>query len=255
MSKIKEIITVSDLVKKYDDFTAVNGINFKVSEGEIFGLLGPNGAGKTTTVEILEGLRKPSSGFAEIDGINIEKNTKAVKKIIGVQLQECSFFDKLTLFEIIEMFSVFYSSRPDIKNILEKVGLIEKRKSYYKTLSGGQKQRLSIAVALVNDPKVLFLDEPTTGLDPQARRNMWDLIENIRNSGKTIIITTHYMEEAEKLCDRVAIIDTGQIVTIDTPKALIKKLLDSGFEVEEKLQNATLEDVFINLTGKSLREN
>lgn len=255
MSKIKEIITVSDLVKKYDDFTAVNGINFKVSEGEIFGLLGPNGAGKTTTVEILEGLRKPSSGFAEIDGINIEKNTKAVKKIIGVQLQECSFFDKLTLFEIIEMFSVFYSSRPDIENILEKVGLIEKRKSYYKTLSGGQKQRLSIAVALVNDPKVLFLDEPTTGLDPQARRNMWDLIENIRNSGKTIIITTHYMEEAEKLCDRVAIIDTGKIVTIDTPKALIKKLLDSGFEVEEKLQNATLEDVFINLTGKSLREN
>ena len=205
MSKIKEIITVSDLVKKYDDFTAVNGINFKVSEGEIFGLLGPNGAGKTTTVEILEGLRKPSSGFAEIDGINIEKNTKAVKKIIGVQLQECSFFDKLTLFEIIEMFSVFYSSRPDIENILEKVGLLEKRKSYYKTLSGGQKQRLSIAVALVNDPKVLFLDEPTTGLDPQARRNMWDLIENIRNSGKTIIITTHYMEEAEKLCDRVAI--------------------------------------------------
>lgn len=255
MSKIKEIITVSDLVKKYDDFTAVNGINFKVSEGEIFGLLGPNGAGKTTTVEILEGLRKPSSGFAEIDGINIEKNTKAVKKIIGVQLQECSFFDKLTLFEIIEMFSVFYSSRPDIENILEKVGLLEKRKSYYKTLSGGQKQRLSIAVALVNDPKVLFLDEPTTGLDPQARRNMWDLIENIRNSGKTIIITTHYMEEAEKLCDRVAIIDTGKIVTIDTPKALIKKLLDSGFEVEEKLQNATLEDVFINLTGKSLREN
>ncbi|MED5237528.1 MAG: ABC transporter ATP-binding protein [Chloroflexota bacterium] len=255
MSKIKEIITVSDLVKKYDDFTAVNGINFKVSEGEIFGLLGPNGAGKTTTVEILEGLRKPSSGFAEIDGINIEKNTKAVKKIIGVQLQECSFFDKLTLFEIIEMFSVFYSSRPNIENILEKVGLLEKRKSYYKTLSGGQKQRLSIAVALVNDPKVLFLDEPTTGLDPQARRNMWDLIENIRNSGKTIIITTHYMEEAEKLCDRVAIIDTGKIVTIDTPKALIKKLLDSGFEVEEKLQNATLEDVFINLTGKSLREN
>ena len=247
MSKIKEIITVSDLVKKYDDFTAVNGINFKVSEGEIFGLLGPNGAGKTTTVEILEGLRKPSSGFAEIDGINIEKNTKAVKKIIGVQLQECSFFDKLTLFEIIEMFSVFYSSRPDIENILEKVGLLEKRKSYYKTLSGGQKQRLSIAVALVNDPKVLFLDEPTTGLDPQARRNMWDLIENIRNSGKTIIITTHYMEEAEKLCDRVAIIDTGQIVTIDTPKTLIKKLLDSGFEVEEKLQNATLELSLIHI--------
>ncbi|MBC78029.1 MAG: ABC transporter ATP-binding protein [Chloroflexi bacterium] len=255
MSKVKEIISVNNLVKKYDDFTAVNGINFNVSQGEIFGLLGPNGAGKTTTVEILEGLRSPSSGFAEIDGIDVAKNTKAVKKIIGVQLQECSFFDKLNLFEIIEMFSVFYTSKPNIENILEKVGLLEKRKSYYKTLSGGQKQRLSIAVALVNDPKVLFLDEPTTGLDPQARRNMWELIENIRNSGKTIIITTHYMEEAEKLCDRVAIIDSGQIVTINSPKNLIKELVDSGFKVEEKIQDATLEDVFIKLTGKSLREN
>lgn len=255
MSKLKEIITVNNLVKKYDDFTAVNGINFNVSQGEIFGLLGPNGAGKTTTVEILEGLRSPSSGFAEIDGIDVAKNTKAVKKIIGVQLQECSFFDKLNLLEIIEMFSVFYSSKPNIENILDKVGLLEKRKSYYKTLSGGQKQRLSIAVALVNDPKVLFLDEPTTGLDPQARRNMWELIEDIRNSGKTIIITTHYMEEAEKLCDRVAIIDAGQIVTINSPKNLIKELVDSGFKVEEKIQDATLEDVFIKLTGKSLREN
>lgn len=255
MSKLKEIISVNNLVKKYDDFTAVNGINFNVSQGEIFGLLGPNGAGKTTTVEILEGLRSPSSGFAEIDGIDVAKNTKAVKKIIGVQLQECSFFDKLNLLEIIEMFSVFYSSKPNIENILDKVGLLEKRKSYYKTLSGGQKQRLSIAVALVNDPKVLFLDEPTTGLDPQARRNMWELIEDIRNSGKTIIITTHYMEEAEKLCDRVAIIDAGQIVTINSPKNLIKELVDSGFKVEEKIQDATLEDVFIKLTGKSLREN
>jgi len=255
MSKVKDIISVNNLVKKYDDFTAVNGINFNVSQGEIFGLLGPNGAGKTTTVEILEGLRSPSSGFAEIDGIDVAKNTKAVKKIIGVQLQECSFFDKLNLFEIIDMFSVFYTSKPNIENILEKVGLLEKRKSYYKTLSGGQKQRLSIAVALVNDPKVLFLDEPTTGLDPQARRNMWELIEDIRNSGKTIIITTHYMEEAEKLCDRVAIIDSGQIVTINSPKNLIKELVDSGFKVEEKIQDATLEDVFINLTGKSLRES
>ena len=255
MSKVKEIISVNNLVKKYDNFTAVNGINFKVGQGEIFGLLGPNGAGKTTTVEILEGLRSPTSGSAEINGIDVAKNTKAVKKIIGVQLQECSFFDKLNLFEIIEMFSVFYTSKPNIENILEKVGLLEKRKSYYKTLSGGQKQRLSIAVALVNDPKVLFLDEPTTGLDPQARRNMWELIENIRNSGKTIIITTHYMEEAEKLCDRVAIIDSGQIVTINSPKNLIKELVDSGFKVEEKIQDATLEDVFIKLTGKSLREN
>jgi len=150
---------------------------------------------------------------------------------------------------------VFYASTPNIEKILDNVGLLEKRKSYYKTLSGGQKQRLSIAVALVNDPKVLFLDEPTTGLDPQARRNMWDLIAEIRNNGKTIIITTHYMEEAEKLCDRVAIIDSGQIVKIDTPKKLIKELIDTGFKIEKKSQDATLEDVFINLTGKSLREN
>ena len=255
MSKVKEIISVNNLVKKYDNFTAVNGINFKVGKGEIFGLLGPNGAGKTTTVEILEGLRSPTSGSAEINGIDVAKNTKAVKKIIGVQLQECSFFDKLNLFEIVEMFSVFYTSKPNVGEILEKVGLLEKKKSYYKTLSGGQKQRLSIAVALVNDPKVLFLDEPTTGLDPQARRNMWELIENIRDSGKTIIITTHYMEEAEKLCDRVAIIDSGEIVTINSPNNLIRELVDSGFKVEEKIQDATLEDVFINLTGKSLRES
>jgi|TARA_B110000263_G_scaffold28652_1_gene21788 ABC-2 type transport system ATP-binding protein len=255
MSNIEVIISVKNLVKKYDNFTAVNGINFQVSKGEIFGLLGPNGAGKTTTVEILEGLRKPSSGYTEIDGLDVEKNTKEVKKIIGVQLQECSFFDKLNLFEIVEMFSVFYSTNPNIENILDKVGLLEKRNSYYKTLSGGQKQRLSIAVALVNDPKVLFLDEPTTGLDPQARRNMWDLISEIRNNGKTIIITTHYMEEAERLCDRVAIIDTGKIVKIDTPKNLIRELIDSGFKIEKKSQDATLEDVFINLTGKSLREN
>ncbi|MEC7837362.1 MAG: ATP-binding cassette domain-containing protein [Chloroflexota bacterium] len=255
MSKNQEMISVKKLVKKYDDFTAVKGIDFEVSKGEIFGLLGPNGAGKTTTVEILEGLRKPSSGYAEIDGIDVAKNTKEVKKIIGVQLQECSFFDKLSLFEIIEMFSVFYSSKPDIDDILKKVGLLEKRNSYYKPLSGGQKQRLSIAVALVNDPKVLFLDEPTTGLDPQARRNMWELIDQIRNDGKTVILTTHYMEEAESLCDRVAIIDSGEIVKIDSPKNLIRELINSGFKVQKKTQEATLEDVFINLTGKSLREN
>lgn len=248
------ILKAQNISKSYRGRKVVNGISVEVNQGEIVGLLGPNGAGKTTTVEILEGLRKPSSGYTEIDGIDVAKNTKEVKKIIGVQLQECSFFDKLNLFEIVEMFSVFYSSKPNIEKILDNVGLLEKRKSYYKTLSGGQKQRLSIAVALVNDPKVLFLDEPTTGLDPQARRNMWDLIAEIRNKGKTIIITTHYMEEAEKLCDRVAIIDSGRIVKIDTPKKLIRELIDSGFKVEKKSQDATLEDVFINLTGKSLRE-
>ncbi|MQF96739.1 MAG: ATP-binding cassette domain-containing protein [SAR202 cluster bacterium] len=248
------IINVENLVKKYDKFTAVNGVDFQVKQGEIFGLLGPNGAGKTTTVEILEGLRKATSGIASIDGIDVSKNSNGVKKIIGVQLQECSFFDKLTLYEIIEMFSVLYSTTADIDSILEKVGLIEKKKSYYKPLSGGQKQRLSIAVALVNNPKVLFLDEPTTGLDPQARRNMWDLISEIKKDGKTIILTTHYMEEAEILCDRVAIIDSGEIVKIDSPKNLIAELINSGFVTEKKYQEATLEDVFLDLTGKTLRE-
>ena len=247
------IIEVENLVKKYDKFIAVKGIDFTVKQGEIFGLLGPNGAGKTTTVEILEGLRKATSGIASIDGFDVSKNSKGVKKIIGVQLQECSFFDKLTLYEIIEMFSVLYSTNSDINSILEKVGLLEKKNSYYKPLSGGQKQRLSIAVALVNNPKVLFLDEPTTGLDPQARRNMWELISEIKD-GKTIILTTHYMEEAEILCDRVAIIDSGKIVKIDSPKNLISELLNSGFVTEKRYQEATLEDVFLDLTGKSLRE-
>ena len=248
------IIEVENLVKKYDKFIAVKGIDFTVKQGEIFGLLGPNGAGKTTTVEILEGLRKATSGIASIDGIDVSKNSKGVKKIIGVQLQECSFFDKLTLYEIIEMFSVLYSTNSDINSILEKVGLLEKKNSYYKPLSGGQKQRLSIAVALVNNPKVLFLDEPTTGLDPGSRRVLWDEIKRLREDGVTIILTTHYMEEAEILCDRVAIIDSGKIVKIDSPKNLISELLNSGFVTEKRYQEATLEDVFLDLTGKSLRE-
>jgi ABC-2 type transport system ATP-binding protein len=250
----KEIIQVENLIKKYEKFTAVNSISFNVNEGEIFGLLGPNGAGKTTTVEILEGLRKPTSGIARINGLDVNKQTNEVKKIIGVQLQECAFFDKLSLYEIIEMFSILYSTKIDVDSILAKVGLLEKKKSYYKPLSGGQKQRLSIAVGLVNNPKVLFLDEPTTGLDPQARRNMWELISKIKEDGKTIILTTHYMEEAEKLCDRVAIIDLGEIVTIDSPKNLINQLIDSGFTGEKNIREATLEDVFLNLTGKNLRE-
>ena len=199
-------------------------------------------------------MRKATSGIASIDGIDVSKNSNGVKKIIGVQLQECSFFDKLTLYEIIEMFSVLYSTTADIDSILEKVGLIEKKKSYYKPLSGGQKQRLSIAVALVNDPKVLFLDEPTTGLDPQARRNLWELIKSFQGEGKTIVLTTHYMEEAEELCDRVAIIDEGKIIKIDSPSNLIDELTKTGFKTTKKIKEATLEDVFISLTGKSLRE-
>ena len=249
------IIRVENLKKNYDDFEAVRGISFDVSKGEVFGLLGPNGAGKTTTVEILEGIRKPSSGKAIINHLDVVKDSKAVKNIIGVQLQSVNFFEMLSIYEIVELFSVLYSSKSNIDDLLKRVGLYEKKKSYFKPLSGGQKQRLSIAVALVNNPKVLFFDEPTTGLDPQARRNMWDLIKSFQKDGKTIVLTTHYMEEAEELCDRVAIIDEGKIIKINSPENLIEELTKSGFKTSKKIRAATLEDVFINLTGKSLRED
>ena len=248
------IIQVKNLKKKYDKFEAVRGIDFEVNEGEVFGLLGPNGAGKTTTVEILEGLIKSTSGEAFINNLDVRKDSKLVKKIIGVQLQSVNFFEKLSLFEIIELFATLYSSSVDANKILERVGLSKKRDSYFKILSGGQKQRLSIAVALVNNPKVLFFDEPTTGLDPQARRNLWDLIKSFQNEGKTIVLTTHYMEEAEELCDRVAIIDEGKIIKINSPSNLIDELTKTGFKTTKKIKEATLEDVFISLTGKSLRE-
>jgi len=249
-----EMIKVKNLKKNYDDFEAVRGIDFDVSEGEVFGLLGPNGAGKTTTVEILEGLIEPSSGTATISDLDVVKNSKKVKKMIGVQLQSVNFFEKLSLFEIVELFATLYSSSIDPNLILDRVDLKKKKDSYFKTLSGGQKQRLSIAVALVNDPKVLFFDEPTTGLDPQARRNLWELIKSFQGEGKTIVLTTHYMEEAEELCDRVAIIDEGKIIKIDSPSNLIDELTKTGFKTTKKIKEATLEDVFISLTGKSLRE-
>ncbi len=249
------IIQVKNLKKKYDEFEAVRGIDFEVNEGEVFGLLGPNGAGKTTTVEILEGLIKSSGGEAFINDLDVSKDPKLVKKIIGVQLQSVNFFEKLSLFEIIELFSTLYSYSVDPNKILERVGLLNKKDSYFKTLSGGQKQRLSIAVALVNNPKVLFFDEPTTGLDPQARRNLWELIKSFQEEGKTVVLTTHYMEEAEELCDRVAIIDEGKIIKINSPSNLIDELTKSGFKSSKKIREATLEDVFIDLTGKSLRED
>tara|TARA_B100001996_G_scaffold34016_1_gene25476 strand:- start:45 stop:800 length:756 start_codon:yes stop_codon:yes gene_type:complete len=249
------IIQVKNLKKKYDEFEAVRGIDFEVNEGEVFGLLGPNGAGKTTTVEILEGLIKSSGGEAFINDLDVSKDPKSVKKIIGVQLQSVNFFEKLSLFEIIELFSTLYSYSVDPNKILERVGLLNKKDSYFKTLSGGQKQRLSIAVALVNNPKVLFFDEPTTGLDPQARRNLWELIKSFQEEGKTVVLTTHYMEEAEELCDRVAIIDEGKIIKINSPSNLIDELTKSGFKSSKKIREATLEDVFIDLTGKSLRED
>ncbi|MBI5466730.1 MAG: ABC transporter ATP-binding protein, partial [Candidatus Kerfeldbacteria bacterium] len=199
---MSDIISVSQLKKVYGDFTAVDGISFNVQQGETFGILGPNGAGKTTTMEMMEGLKMMTSGTVVLDGKNVSSHPREVKAVIGVQLQASSFFDGLRLTELLVTFGALYGQRVDAMELLREVQLEEKAKKMVKELSGGQKQRLSIAVALVNKPKVLFLDEPTTGLDPQARRNLWDLIAVIKKRGVTIVLTTHYMEEAEVLCDR-----------------------------------------------------
>lgn len=237
------VVEVKNLSKNYGDLKAVNDISFGVSKGEIFGILGPNGAGKTTTLEILEGLRKPTSGNIRILGKYLPASSKAIKQQIGVQLQASSFFDYLTTKETLDVFGSFYKHKTDSSTLIKEVSLESKAKTYVINLSGGQKQRLAIAKALINDPELIFLDEPTTGLDPQARRNLWDLIELIRTKGKSLILTTHYMDEAEYLCDRVAIMDEGKIKDIETPQNLIKK---------QGVKN--LEEVFLSHTGKSLRE-
>lgn len=249
------IISVKNLVKKYGNFTAVNGISFSVNPGEIFGLLGPNGAGKSTTLEIIETLREKTSGEIWVNGLSIDNAPESIKKIIGVQLQTAGFYPNLTLIELIELFVGLYQTEIDPMSLLKKVNLEDKAKAKFKQLSGGQKQRFSIATTLINQPLLVFLDEPTTGLDPQARRNLWDLIKEIRNNGTTVIITTHYMDEAEVLCDRVAIIDSGQIIAIDTPNAMIDELVASGFEKVKEVKKANLEDVFIHRTGKAWRED
>jgi len=248
------IIQVKNLVKKYEDLEAVKGISFEVGKGEIFGLLGPNGAGKTTTLEIMETLREKTSGEVFIDSLSIDKDQNVIKRIIGVQLQAAGFYPNLYLYELIELFAGLYNVDADPDEMLKLVDLQEKKKSKFKELSGGQKQRFSICTTLINKPKIIFLDEPTTGLDPQARRNLWELIKEIRSKGTTIMLTTHYMDEAEVLCDRVGIIDNGQIITIDTPDNLIDDLIMTGFERPRLLKLATLEDVFLNLTGKDLRD-
>jgi len=248
------MIKVSNLKKSYNTFQAVKGINFEVHEGEIFGLLGPNGAGKSTTLEIMETLREKTSGEISIGGFDLDKQPNEIKKIIGVQLQTSGFYPGLKLVELIKLFNGLYNKEVDPIELLKKVNLEDKSKSIYKSLSGGQKQRFSIATTLINDPKIIFLDEPTTGLDPQARRNLWDLIKNIRDAGTTVIITTHYMDEAEYLCDRVAIMDEGQIIALDKPDLLIDQLLATGFEKQKETKAANLEDVFIRLTGHGLRE-
>jgi ABC-2 type transport system ATP-binding protein len=251
---MKNIIEVENLRKKYSDKIAVDNISFKVRKGEIFGILGPNGAGKTTTMEMMESMRDIDGGSVIVCGIDVKKHPLRIKKLIGIQLQSSAFYDKVTLVESLRMFASFYGAQIDPMEILGEVDLTDKAKSFPEKLSGGQKQRFSIATALVNQPQVLFLDEPTTGLDPQARRNMWELIEKIRSKGITVIMTSHYMEEAQRLCDRLAIMDDGKIIALDTPKNLIKKLLAKGFHKKQIREEADLEDVYIDLTGKELRE-
>jgi len=248
------ILKVRDLKKSYDDKVAVDGISFDVKKGEIFGILGPNGAGKTTTLEMIETMREIDSGKITLDGLDVATEIEEVKKIIGVQPQTASFQDKQKLTEIIEMFAAAYGEKVNPRKFLDDVQLGEKAGSYIEQLSGGQKQRMSIATALVHSPKVFFLDEPTTGLDPQARRNLWDLIREVRDRGVTVIMTTHYLDEAELLCDRVAIMDEGKIVALDTPHNLIKQLLSRGFKKKQVVEQANLDDVFIDLTGKALRD-
>jgi ABC-2 type transport system ATP-binding protein len=252
---LKTIIEVQNLTKKYGDFEAVKGISFNVYENEIFGLLGPNGAGKSTTLEIIETLRNKTSGTILVNGLNIENQQQAIKKIIGVQLQTSGYYPGLTLAELLHLFAGLYNKKIDPKQFLAEVNLVDKVNAKYKELSGGQKQRFSIATTLINDPKIIFLDEPTTGLDPQARRSLWELINNIRAKGTTVIITTHYMDEAEFLCDRVAIIEQGQIVALNSPDKLIDDLVATGFERPKEVKKANLEDVFLALTGHALKED
>jgi ABC-2 type transport system ATP-binding protein len=302
------MIEVDGLVKKYGDFTAVNDVKFTVNSGEVFGLLGPNGAGKTTTIEMLVGLRKPDQGTARLAGFDIRKEIGKVKEVIGIQLQSTSLFELLTVEEIMKMYASFYPTHVAIPELIKDMLLTEKKKDRVKSLSGGQKQRLAIALAIIHDPKIVFLDEPTTGLDPQARRTLWNIIEKLKETGKTIVLSTHYMDEAHVLCDRIGIMDRGSLIALDTPTTLVKNL-QSDSAVEFSLNNhedslfletllgvkqvsnrqeryivytnslqstltdliqhasskninlqdlqtrtSTLEDVFIHMTGRSLRE-
>jgi ABC-2 type transport system ATP-binding protein len=306
---MESVIQVSELHKSYGDFEAVRGIDFEVGKGEVFGLLGPNGAGKTTTVEILEGLRPRSKGQVKVLGFDPEVSKRSLKDRIGVCLQATNLPDKLRVSEALDWFAAFYSRKADCNKLLQRLQLWDKRNDFYSKLSGGQKQRVALALALVNDPNLVFLDEPTTGLDPQVRLEIHTLIEELKAANRTILLTTHYIEEAERLCDRVAIIDQGKIVALGSPRELqervfgqsrievvtaqpmlgdlpafeavaklslsddfktltvhskrpartlpdlIKWIDQKGLELEDiHLKRPTLEDVFIELTGKKLRD-
>jgi ABC-2 type transport system ATP-binding protein len=302
------ILQVENLVKSYGDVEAVRGVSFDVQEGEVFGLLGPNGAGKTSTVEILEGLRNADGGRVSVCGLNPATQGDALKHEIGAALQSTSLPEKLRVMEALRLFSSFYKRKRDPEELLKRFGLEEKRNAFYSQLSGGQKQRLALAIALVNDPKLVFFDEPTAGLDPQVRREIYDIIEEMRREKKTLVMTTHYIEEAERLCDRVAIVDHGKVIAIGSPRelkahsggttrievrlskpesdatlkslegaadarvidstyvihshrppqtivALVKHLESQGNElVSLEIASPSLEDVFIELTGRRLRD-
>src|SRR5438477_12549238 len=242
------VIRVENLVKRYGDVEAVRGVSFSVSEGEVFGLLGPNGAGKTSTIEILEGLRNADSGTAIVCGYDPGKDAAALKYVIGAALQSTALPDKLRVMEALKLFASFYKARKNPEELLKRFGLEEKRNTFYNRLSGGQKQRLALAMALVNDPKVLFFDEPTAGLDPQVRREIYDIIEELRREKKTIVLTTHYIEEAERLCDRVAIIDHGKVIALGTPREL-KAHSGATTRVEVRLSKPESNGIMKNLEG------
>jgi ABC-2 type transport system ATP-binding protein len=248
------ILKVNNVKKFYGDFQAVRGVSFEVKKGEVFGILGPNGAGKTTTLEMIETLRHIDEGSITIDGVDVAKEPQKIRYMIGVQPQSPAFMNNVKLTEQLEQMASAYGEKVDTMKLLEEVDLVEKANNYVEDLSGGQKQRFSIVASLVHNPTVFFMDEPTTGLDPQARRNLWDLVKSIRDKGVTVVMTTHYLEEAEVLCDRVAIMDEGLIIALDTPKNLIKDLLKRGFKKAQHVEQANLEDVFIDLTGKELRD-
>lgn len=249
------IIQVEDLHKHFGSVVAVDGISFTVQRAEVFGILGPNGAGKTTTLEIIETLQQPTRGRVTVDGLDVQRDAWAVKSRIGVQLQSAGFYPELTLVQLLRMFAALYNVQIDPMELLRRFQLEEKASTFYNRLSGGQKQRFSLATTLLHRPSIIFLDEPTTGLDPQARINLWELIREVRAEGITVVITTHYMEEAEQLCDRMAVMDRGKIIRIGTPHELIAELLATGFRKPTIRQEATLEDVFLWLTGRSLRDD
>ncbi len=242
------VLRVENLTKRYGDVEAVRGISFSVEEGEVFGLLGPNGAGKTTTIEILEGLRTPDGGNLSVCGYDPRTQADELKHEIGASLQSTSLPDKIRVAEAIRLFASFYKRRRNVDDLLKRFGLEEKRNAFYSQLSGGQKQRLALAMALVNDPKVLFLDEPTAGLDPQVRREIYDIVEELKREKKTIVLTTHYIEEAEKLCDRVAIVDHGKLIIEGSPRELKQSSADKT-RIEVRLAKPESEIALKNLDG------